>query len=1424
MDPVPTCLSIKSKKRPSDSSFQEGIASKKTRASCPFSSTGVEEAGVEEPLFRKMLSDAGLILNDKGFHTLNLDQAAFLKKFSDDLETSDDSDKVIKETHDFFQSSDTNLEKSLQPSETDPLCTDARGSYQDSLIYLLLTLEPFQKDLFSWLLEKLAELSLDDLKKNQPLIRLILNHLKYLNMFQDSKELTDKYLEILDVVPSKLQLEMIASLPEVIDYKHHEIVGRALKDLFSQSPELISVILDSLTNLTLDEDVIEDLRHSISKTVSSTEAQNLPVVIKFLLCTSGDSDYLETILTLREQLDLSPPPVRLSQSRAPFTEIQVSTLGVIRSSIMRNKKIGDAWIKAIDTIKIPKEHQPLDFIVIILLMDLPNRQKSASALFKSKIRSGLFTEELFIKAITDFPETIKKDLHIILELIDPLIASRESPLNHAAEVIYTQIFIKMQKFCRQEIVAELTTKVSSNTTSRSVSIDILSNIAYNHTDILSDYSIFLSGIMDYMDTMSLDQVRRIMDILSLLAYHKPSEQSIIRDDVHIVVTKQLSSVNPLIKRMGVIGAVVTIKNMSRFQSNVEEQPDLNTTSSSIASTLDAGSRPSLPSAILRQAKDLLINVRVMTNKVGEFAGLFMDELASVMQTGNVDRRLGKWIKETVANDFQECFIKDVVPDLKPDDEFLDYSLQWGLEDIEDSSSGSDDPPFQIALNLSPMVSRSYNINGETPKLEVTKAARFIPHFRLLKTCVFVRNKGDLSEIDALLGCSTWFIETNVIRKIETLSQMERNVVCSSLFYAINWYREILNAFAPAEDSDYNTKVVSVLQIIIRLRHRLKLCLPYNPEFIPPPVLHSIDVSKWKPPIFSSTQVKKAKGRGKGKKKAKLSESQISHSSTKTVASGTQIASSSPNLNYDLEVSYAPFFRELDLDAFHILGYDTLLIDVPKEEDDYNDEEDLKSSKIRGPELLFLLKDIFNKLDHVLIAKANPFKGFPGAIVNELKNAGFSNLDVMPKKMIAIFGVKIIEYVLANLEVIQEYYVRLIKMNDEDIGNEDTLYDANTPNLMLCLEYGLKILDKLFNWNGFGSRTNRILLKEGLSKLASRVHGELNAQSSLNDLVEATVTYICKFGETTFCSVGFGAALIKFLETLKNLDDSDEESTYVNGKTGELCENFLKKEWKDPSGKLDKTSLYKKNVEYILTQFLSNQETTELLEKYIDELEVVVESGKSSLYCTFTTATLQFHFRALFVSLIYYAQTITYGVRKNHEEQLDAWSALIMLLYKLVMVVKVTPSRVLISVVAKQSRVFLNHFIKNGMPMIDKIFKSSKLDVVSILKSLQRVTRFLQHVCSHSKLQNDLNLSNYVPLLKKTLETFVYRVKVTLAYNDCLDAFLMGNLKNRNLQGAEIPNEESDEEEEEETTDRSDEEDDTESSNTEELRQSLSIEV
>lgn len=98
------------------------------------------------------------------------------------------------------------------------------------------------------------------------------------------------------------------------------------------------------------------------------------------------------------------------------------------------------------------------------------------------------------------------------------------------------------------------------------------------------------------------------------------------------------------------------------------------------------------------------------------------------------------------------------------------------------------------------------------------------------------------------------------------------------------------------------------------------------------------------------------------------------------------------------------------------------------------------------------------------------------------------------------------------------------------------------------------------------------------------------------------------------------------------------------------------------------------------------------------------------------------------------------------------------------------------------------------------FRKHREDVLSLLETFQLNTRLLHHLCGHSKIHQDTKLTKHVPLLKKTLELLVCRVKAMLIFNNCREAFWLGNLKNRDLQGEEIISQNSQESAAEESED------------------------
>jgi Fanconi anemia group D2 protein len=82
-----------------------------------------------------------------------------------------------------------------------------------------------------------------------------------------------------------------------------------------------------------------------------------------------------------------------------------------------------------------------------------------------------------------------------------------------------------------------------------------------------------------------------------------------------------------------------------------------------------------------------------------------------------------------------------------------------------------------------------------------------PLFRLLRSLQF-RISNDLDSVDGLLGCAVVMPEdmSDLVDDFPTLHRDEQICLLDSLFYCINWFRELVNAFSLLRDQEMQIKV------------------------------------------------------------------------------------------------------------------------------------------------------------------------------------------------------------------------------------------------------------------------------------------------------------------------------------------------------------------------------------------------------------------------------------------------------------------------------------------------------------------------------------------------------------------------------------------------------------------------------------------
>ncbi|KAJ8259795.1 hypothetical protein GJAV_G00173540 [Gymnothorax javanicus] len=485
-------------------------------------------------------------------------------------------------------------------------------------------------------------------------------------------------------------------------------------------------------------------------------------------------------------------------------------------------------------------------------------------------------------------------------------------------------------------------------------------------------------------------------------------------------------------------------------------------------------------------------------------------------------------------------------------------------------------------------------------------------------------------------------------------------------------------------------------------------------------------------------------------------------------------------------SYRHFFRELDLELLGVLQCGLLSRSLLDSE--LNSRGMVREEVQLGPaELVFLLEDLWRKLEFRLAAslakRGHLLKGKPD------RSVGFSHLQQKSPLELATFCVQLLPTLCTHLENCHNHFQTLLSENH---GVVDATGLDVTEHQLMSSAYQLlfQVLLSIFTWTGFSQQVHRALLKKALGVLAERLK-EDRGELTLDQLVRHSCDYLLNF-RSTLPSLGTALSLAHLLSAVSAWDASNQ--TTYREEIGKMCRRFLCQEWVTASGERERGVKYNDTLQSLFSIYLAHtndvlKAVEEIAGEGVPELMNAPKDGCSKTFPTLTRQTFLVFFRGMMAELEKSVRRIPPARQsessENHGEKLLTWNLAVRDFHILVSLVKVFDSRPVLTACLKYGRLFLEAFLKLGMPLLDFSFKKHKEDVQSLLKTFQLSTRQLHHMCGHSKLRQDTGLTNHVPALKKSLEQFVYRVKAMLTLNHCQEAFWLGNLKNRNLKGEEI---------------------------------------
>lgn len=1342
---------------------------------------------------------AGLILNSGRKHnTLSADSTTFSRDFTQSLKEHPEYPQVVaevlKEIKEYLDNKDR-LQKALTVTYQDLDDNSGTPKQRDSVFRLFLRVEPLQWGLTELLLEKMVEVAVTDESPANTFHVQVLNQFKWLDGLAGTKAFMNKVFdEVLPVIPLHVRKDVVLALPHILEDTEHLAAARKLGELFTDDKELGPTVLEALSNLYVEPEVISEVRTRVLTVLKSLKLSQLPPTVKFVLsnCTVQEAPQvvseLRANLELRHILPVTSTPTNFSTEE----DEELQTLTEISNAVQLRRFLRDAWMKIIENVKVAAEHKTLDVLFLVMLHKfLPKPEaKSVESLLRKKVRNGHFTGSLLDRTFDSHSQVMKVYSRTMMHLAQVLLWCPEPQVLKFGERMYQRMFVCYEGTTREEVVLNLVTHFGSGVTSQmDAAFDCALDLVRQHTILMAPYGGFFKSTLDILRNLSLCQIRTLFLIIALIAYRGGRQGETYQDELHMVIRKMVTKSCPRSKRIGVVAALMTVKAMASTKGT--------RTSESLQLSASTSSSHATPAELVRSAVDLLELVRASTACWPQAMSLFYDELSRIVVSGELGQSIETWISDTIITDFQDDYIVDVTPGELEETEPIQHQLCYGLDNLPDGA---------IALNLLPLLLAEKTQQQQLkPKSKHRSLLTLCSLFRLLRIAEQTTSGEALEGIDALLGCPVKMPATDVCSSFHTLSIDHRETVVTSAFYCVNWFRELVNGFCALRDEQTRAKMVDRIRRIVELQKYLEKWLQGVPGYLPPLAVFDIDDADTKPPVVNNPAGKKkrkTKATGKGKKRKLSSDDEDSGDEA-----GPSARSASPpdpdedgaeSGNEDeeadepevtalgsLSASWRPFLRELDFDVFDILNVGLV-----------TGGSEPSPSKLTTTELLFVLGELAAKLDWALPSsgpkRASPFKA------KVPRDVGFSNLALSPKPDVVKFMVSVVPHLCSLLEDVSGYFQDLISQND-GIVDAASMFTSIAKETASCMTLLLTCLNAFFSWNGFETSDSRDQLCEAFRSISDRIGTTQLTQAYVMALGKRAFSYFAKFAESVTDPAG-ATALLRLLGTV-----ADRAQMYSLEQRGirDVAEGFLRRNWLCRVGTSNvpqrpQGAHFNECLQVMLSTFLSESEcvleslhqlATDCLPSILDESPPAQqEEEQSKQFPTLDKSTLNVYYKTMFSNLADGVQSLSIKVATNQEEkvkQLEKWTLAVEIFHKLVEVVKKLSVRKNLAVCLKFGRQFLDSFLRNGMPLLDSLFKSHPAEVQALLKNLQQSTRYLQHICSHSKLVKDVALTGQVPAVRKTLEGFVFRVKAMLTVNHCREAFWVGNLKNRDLKGEEI---------------------------------------
>ncbi|CAO3631631.1 unnamed protein product [Cunninghamella blakesleeana] len=887
-------------------------------------------------------------------------------------------------------------------------------------------------------------------------------------------------------------------------------------------------------------------------------------------------------------------------------------------------------------------------------------------------------------------------------------------------------------------------------------LEVLLILSQENTPLVSVYSVFIKGILDYIDNLSLPQIRMLFEIFSVLALKdndRYKSDSSLWSDIQIVLRKQLSNPRLKYKKIGILGCIAAVKILasSKLCKQFSESGEPSSSSQRNRNDASVDRHP-----LLKEAVGLVEMILRSCSEHPICLSMLYDELATLIEKNGMDSRFKEWVQESFTSDFIDTYV-------------VEHETCSQLESAyENMQSISIKPNLVLDINeeSASVALKVYSLlQNSKEKKQREYAIVLCSVFNLLQSCEKAFNQGSLEGVDALLGCGVVLFD---LSDVETMSDgwktHEVDDACSMIYLSINWFREMINCFSiTIEEEDIRRKLITRLKHIVKLESILNAILPYASNFVP------IDIQS---SSLLSHQSFNKENRGNLNIRQQNSSSRnglssLQHQSNNEDNSDNEsVMQSSINLKRDSSKSSVskfesmdslrPYMRGLKVQTLTILG--TINI---------NENDGLK---LDYEDVNYLLQDIIQKLDDKIgIPVANFFgKKKTSSSINKY-DAINPDMFIYVSSQELIYSM--VSYLPMILQVLEKAYEDLL-----DTSTQSGRIEKGSEDLVSCISLIIDILNKLFTWPELSSPENQNILLGLIKALSAQMSGEESNSNTIVEQFKEAFRYLSKF-QTNIPQI---KSVITLFKTLERIMELSLNRGLFKDDARKVVQDILSRDWFDwREAKKDIPYLVEKGIE------LSKDPLQNLMNYVNIALPTFEREGKLDGYPLLKSETVVIFYQAIINQTVKCISLLEES-DDDDEALLTRTFNIVSLFERFTNYVKVKEQRALFGVLLKTSKSFIEQFTKHTIPFFSRIFKDHKDYIADIFKLFQVSTRLLQIMCSHVKINKDVQLATYVPPLKKALEVVIFQVKMLLTENNApTEVFFLGALKHRDLSGATV---------------------------------------